>query len=115
MARTNPTAAVADYDGVTVTPGTPDATGDILDPGCTLIVENGSGSSITVTFVSTATFETVDVPDVGGPVAAGATVAFKVPPLRLAGQPSDAAVGAGRVLANYSAVASVTRYVLAAN
>lgn len=115
MARSNPTAVTPDYDGAAVNPTQPNADGDIVDPGTTLVVENGSGSSITVTVPSTATVYGLAVDDAGGPVAAGATASFRIPPLTVAGQPTDAAEGAGRVLVNYSAVASVTRYVLAAD
>jgi hypothetical protein len=113
MARLTPARVVPDYNGAVVTPGAPNADGDILTPGDTLVVVNASGGSINVTVDVTATYETVPVSDIVGAVAAGVTAAFKVPPARLAAQASDAAVGPTKVLVNYSAQADVTRYVLA--
>ena len=111
MARSNPTAVVPDYDGAALTPTAPDATGDVLDPGDVLVVV-ATTTATPHTDVETDPNETVQDPDVGGTVPTGSLRAFRVPPARLAAQPGDAVEGAGRVLASYSSVAGVTRYVL---
>jgi hypothetical protein len=112
MARTSPTAVSPTLAGAVVTAGTPDATGDIVDPGSYLVVVNGSGGSITVTLQSTATKDGLAVANGGGTVAAGTTRVFGPLISRLFEQAANAATGPNKVLVDYSAVTSVTRYVL---
>lgn len=93
----NLTAAVAD--------------GDIVDVGTRLWVLNGSGASINVTAVVTTEVSGLEVEDLIEPVPAGAARLIG-PFSNLFKQPADAVEGAGKVLINYSAVASVTRGVV---
>ncbi len=111
MARTTPTPIVPTITGALATPGTPDATGDILPPNGTLVVICGATPS-TVTIDTTQTIEGLPLPDAGGVVAANTTRVFKLGPAGLFKQPSDASVGPNQVLVNYSSVATCTRFVI---
>lgn len=87
--------------------------GDVVDAGAHnyLIVDNASGGSITVTVTATATQDGLAVSNLVVPVAAATR--RHIGPLhgRTFGQTSG--VDAGRVYVDYSAVASVTRGVVA--
>lgn len=113
MARSTPAAVAPSLSGTVATPTAPNADGDIVPAGARLLVINGGATSITVTIDTTATDSGLALPDAGGAIAAGASRLFGPFPARLFAQPSDAPVGANAVLVDYSAVASVTRVVLA--
>jgi hypothetical protein len=114
MARATPTAIVPTLTGAVLALSAAPVDGDILSPGDTyLIVNNGSGGSITVTIQTTATKGGLDVADAGGPVAAGVQRVFGPLPSSLFAQASDAVTGPNKVLVDYSAVTTVTRAVLA--
>jgi hypothetical protein len=89
----------------------PTVDGDIVDAGngTWLTVSNGSGSSINVTIQNPQTVEGLAVANRVIAVAAGATKDIPITPMFK--QPTDAAVGPGRALVDYSAVTTVTRAV----
>lgn len=113
MARTSVTTQQIVRTGLAANLTGPVIDGDIIDSGNVILyVKNDSGAPVTVTVQTGATYQgypvgdqTVSVPAAGfrfiGPLPAGTF-----------NQPTDAAVGAGRVLVDYSAVTSVTRAVL---
>lgn len=82
--------------------------GDIIDVGARVWVHNGAGAPINVTVQTTTAVSGLDVADLVVPVPAG-TDALIGPFSNLFKQAADAAVGAGKVLVDYSAIASVTR------
>jgi hypothetical protein len=112
MPRTSPTTQAVNAVGATLTMGTPDALGDIVEVGdaIMLIVRNGSGSSINVTLQTPATYEGLAVAENVQAVAAGAIAAFRLP-ARLYGRPGSGA-DPGKAYVDYSAVATVTRAVV---
>lgn len=113
MARSTPTAVTPTLAGAVFALSAAPVDGDILSPGDTyLIVNNGSGSTITVTIQTTATKSGLDVADAGGPVAAGVQRVFGPLSASLFAQASDAVTGPNKVLVDYSAVTTVTRAVL---
>jgi len=85
------------------------ADGDIVDVGSRVWVHNGSGAPITVTAQVVAETSGLELEDLVETVAAGADVLIGPFSRTLFGQASDAAIGASRVLIDYSAVTSVTR------
>lgn len=87
--------------------------GDIVDVNSRLWVHNGSGAPITVTAVTAAEVSGLEIEDVAEAVAAGADVLIGPFSRTLFAQPADAAVGASRVLINYSSVTTVTRAAVA--
>lgn len=112
MARTSVVTQVITRAGLNVNMTGPVADGDIIDAGnVELVVNNGSGSPITVTIQTSYTYEGLDLEDEVVTVPAGATRSYGPFPPGLFAQAVDAAVGAGKVLVDYSAVASVTRAV----
>lgn len=114
MARASLTTATATDFKLTVAPTAATADGDIIDVGnVRLFVENGSGAPITVTVQATATASGLEVEDLAVSVAAGAMALIGPLPKSLFAQASDAAVGAGRALVDYSSVTSVTRAAVA--
>lgn len=112
MARSTPATQVITRDGLNVNMTAPSADGDIIDAGnVELVINNGSGGPITVTMQTSYTYEGLSLEDDVATVAAGGTRSFGPFPPSLFAQTSDAVVGAGKVLIDYSAVASVTRAV----
>lgn len=112
MARSTPTTQVVTRAGLNVTMSAPNVDGDIIDAGnVEVVINNGSGAPIDVTFVSTYSYGDLDLEDLVVSVPAAGTRSYGPFPASLFAQPTDAVVGAGKVLANYSAVASVTRAV----
>lgn len=111
MARAIPTPVTASYAGTVVPLTAPPADGDVIPTNAQVLVAAGA-TPTTVTIVSTGTVGGLDVEDAGGTVAANTTRLFGPFPARLFAQPSDASVGASRVLVDYSSVATVTRAVL---
>lgn len=104
--------------GVAVALTAPTVDGDVIDAGQTfLMVDNASGSSITVTALSP---RTVDGVLTVGPlaVAVGAGVTKLIGPFngstfgQLSGANASGGNDQGRVYVNYSAIASVTRAVV---
>lgn len=92
--------------GTTVAFVAADAAGDSVPANCAVLVNNASGSSITVTLVTGATADDYAIADPTVAVPAGTIVAIG-PFSQLFPQTSGA--DAGRVYLNYSAVTSVTR------
>jgi len=113
MPRTSPTTQAVNALGATLTMGTPDALGDIVEVGdnIAIIVRNGSGASINVTLQTPATYEGLAVAENVVAVAAGATAAVKLPK-RVYGRDA-AGADPGKAYVDYSAVTSVTRAVVA--
>lgn len=107
--RTDVTTQLVTPAGLAATMSGPTVDGDIVDAGngTWLTVTNGSGSPINVTIQNPQTYEGLDVADRVVSVAAGATKDIPVTPMFK--QPTDASVGPGRALVDYSAVTSVTR------
>lgn len=114
MARNSVTTQSITRAGLTPALTAPNVDGDIIDSGaCWLHVFNGAGAPITVTVQSPVTVDDLAVADLAVTVAAGALKLIGPFPARTFRQPADAAVGAGRVLVDYSSVTSVTRAVVA--
>lgn len=112
MARTSVTTQVITRAGLNVNMAAPVADGDIIDTGnVELVVNNGSGSPITVTIQTAYTYEGLELEDEVVTVPAGGTRSYGPFPSGLFAQASDAVVGASKVLVDYSAVTSVTRAV----
>ncbi len=115
MARTAPTTEAATVVGLNpVTFSAPDATGDSLDPGCILLVQNDSGGAITVTVQTPGDVEGLAVAENIVSVGAGAMAAINLD-ARTYERPVSAGTDVGKVYVDYSAVASVTRAVIAAS
>ncbi len=113
MARTSVTTQVAVRTGLTPALTGPVVDGDIIDSGNVGIwVVNGSGAPINVTVQATASQDGQAVEDLVVAVPAAGTRLIGPFPGRTFEQPSDAVVGAGRVLVDYSAVTTVTRGVI---
>lgn len=112
MARSEPTTQSVTRAGLNVSMTAPNSDGDIIDAGnVELVINNGSGSPITVTMQTSYTSEGLDLEDEVVTVPAGGTRSYGPFPRGLFAQATDAPVGAGKVLVDYSAVASVTRAV----
>lgn len=113
MARTSVPTVVPTLDGALVAPPAVVADGDIIDAGgnVRLVVTCGA-TGTTVTIPTPATYRGLAIADAGGAVASGTTRVFGPFPSGLFAQPADAVVGAGRVLVDYSSVATVTRQVI---
>lgn len=110
MARTSVTTQVITADGLNVNRTGPVADGDIIDTGNTILdVVNGSGVSVTVTIQNPLTVEGRTVANLAVAIPAGQSREIKVS--NMYRQATDAVVGPGRALVDYSAVASVTRAV----
>lgn len=112
MARSTPTPAAPSLTGTPLTPAAPSADGDVLPAGAVVLVVTCGATGTTVTIPTTATADGLAIADAGGTVGAGETRVFGPFPARLFAQPVDAPVGAGQVLADYTSVTDVTRYVL---
>jgi hypothetical protein len=99
------TALQNSLPGVTLPFVAANAGGDTLAPDdrTALLVKNGSGSSITVTFVTPNTVSGLAIADVVLTVAAGATALSPTLTSALFGDPTS-----GLVTINYSAVTTVT-------
>jgi hypothetical protein len=93
----------------------PTVDNDVVDVGrCFLMVDNASGSSVTVTVVTPETVDGLAITDRAVAVAAGG---IELIPLtsthyRQSAASADVPSDAGRAYVNYSAVASVTRGVI---
>lgn len=111
MARTSVASQSIVRPGLTAALTAPTVDGDIVDAGdrCFLEVANGSGAPITVTAVTPGTQDGLAISDLIVSVPAAGNKRIGPFPARTFAQASDAVVGAGRVLIDYSAVASVTR------
>jgi hypothetical protein len=113
MARTSVTTVASTLAGAVATPTAPVADGDIVDAGRARLLVIAGATPTTVSIPTPATVNGLAVADAGGTVAANTARWFGPFPARLFAQPADAVVGAGRVLVDYSSVATVTRSVLA--
>lgn len=113
MARTSVTTVKPTLGGALATPDAPVEDGDIIDAGSVRLLVICGATGTTVSIVTPATVDGLAVEDAGGAVAPNTARVFGPFAARLFAQPSDAVVGAGRVLVNYSSVATVTRKVLA--
>lgn len=114
MPRTTPATQAATVVGLNPVAFTaPDALGDTCDPGGILLVDNGSGASINVTVQTPGDVEGLAVAENIVAVAAGAMAAIHLDE-RTYQRPAGSA-DAGKVYVDYSAVASVTRAVIAAS
>lgn len=109
MARQNIPSVNPSIAGVTLPFTQPDAAGDGVRPNAIVLVNNGSGSPITVTLVTGGTAGDYAIADPTVTVAAGEIKAIG-PFSALFPQPSG--VDTGWVYLNYSSVTSVTRAVL---
>lgn len=113
MARVSTTTQTIVRTGLNPSLTGPTVDGDIVDCGnVALWVDNGSGGSINVTVQATATQDGLDLADLVVAVPAGAKRLIGPFPARTFAQASDAAVGPGRALVDYSAVTTVTRAVI---
>lgn len=107
MARADVTTQTITAAGGTVTLTAPPADGDIVDLDGILTVVAGA-TPTTVTIVTPGTVEDLAIAE--GTVAVAASTRVEIPIRRRSyRQPVDAAEGAGRVLVNYSSVATITR------
>ncbi|WP_320067868.1 hypothetical protein [Micromonospora sp. RTGN7] len=90
----------------------PTSDGDVVDCGAVaLMVDNASVGAVTVTVVSTAAQDGLDVADLAVVVPAGGTRLIGPLPHRTFGQPVSSA-DAGRAYVNYSTQSGVTRAVI---
>lgn len=113
MARTSVTSQAVVRTGLNPTLTAPTVDGDIVDTGnVALWVDNASGGAVTVTVQTPVTQDGLDLSELAVSVPAGAFRLIGPLPARTFAQPGDAAVGAGRVLVDYSAITSVTRAVI---
>ena len=112
MARTKVSAVTPSVAGAAIAYSAPTAEGDQVRPNTVLLVNNGSGSAITLTLVTGGTAGEYAVADPTVTVPAGAERAVG-PFSAIFPQPSGA--DAGWVYVDYSSVTSVTRAAIAAN
>lgn len=113
MARASLTTQQVVRTGLTPSYTAAVADGDIIDSGAVFLhVKNASGVSVTVTIETPVTLDGLALADQAVAVPAAGERMIGPFPARTFQQPADAAVGANRVLVNYSAVASVTRAVV---
>lgn len=113
MARVSVTTVPASLVGAVCTPVAPTVDGDIIDTGNVLLIVAAGATPTTVTIRATKTIETLALANAVGTVAANTERAFGPFPASLFAQASDAAVGPSRVLVDYSAIATITRRVVA--
>lgn len=112
MARTSLTTQPIVQTGLVPTLAEPTVDGDVIDCGrVALYVDNTTGAAVTVTVVSTATLDGLDVADLAVSVPAGAVALIGPLPSRTFGQDS-ASPDAGRAYVNYSAQTGVNRAVV---
>lgn len=112
MARVSLTVQTVVPAGLAPSLTAPTADGDVFDAGrVVLFVQNDSEDDITVTVPTPVTVRGLPVGDAGGTVPAGAFQLFGPFPKSTYGQLSGADLA--RVHADYSAVADVTRGLLA--
>ncbi len=114
MPRSTPATQAATVVGLNPVAFTaPDALGDVVDPGSILLVQNDSAGVVTVTVQTPGNVEGLALAENAVAVAAGAMCAITLDS-RTYKRPNGAA-DAGKVYVDYSAVASVTRAVIAAS
>lgn len=112
MARTSVTTQQVTRSGLVPTLTEPTVDGDVIDCGnVALMVDNASGSPVTVTVQATASQDGLDVADLVVSVEAGTTALIGPLPARTFGRPVGSA-DAGRAYVDYSAQADVTRAVI---
>lgn len=113
MARTSVTSQSVVRTGLNSNLTAPAAEGDIIDPGNVILwVNNGAGTSMTVTVQSNMTVDGLTLPNQTVTVPAAGVRLIGPFPARTFAQSADATVGPSRVLVDYSSVASVTRAVI---
>lgn len=113
MARTSVTSQDVVRTGLNPNLTAPTVDGDIVDTGnVALWVDNASGGAVTVTVVSSSSQDGLNTEDLVVSVPAAGKRLIGPFPARTFAQASDATIGAGRVLVDYSAVTSVTRAVI---
>ena len=112
MARSTPTACGRSLKGgALATINAPSSDGDIIDAGSTLLVIAGATpTDVTVVPVG-GDYAGLTLENAGGTVAANTARRFGPFGANVFAQPSDAVTGAGKVLVNYSSVATITRLV----
>lgn len=111
MARVSVTTQTIARAGIAGTLTAPTVDGDIVDAGGAVFLEvaNGSGVPITVTAQTPITQDGLAVAELIVSVPAAGRRFIGPFPARTFAQASDAAVGPGQVLIDYSAITSVTR------
>lgn len=113
MARVDVTTQPITRAGVAPVLTAPTIDGDIVDVGLVALwVENAGVSPMTVTAQTPVTQDGLALADLTVTVPAGGMRLIGPLPARTFAQPTDAAVGTGRVLVDYSAVTDVTRAVI---
>jgi hypothetical protein len=113
MARTVLAPLAASAAGTTVTlTAAPNGDGDAVPPGSILWLNNASGGSITVTFITGGTADSLSVADPTATVAAGVTKMFLIPG---GVYPQTSGTTKDLVHVDYSAFASLNRVCLAGN
>ena len=114
MPRSTPATQAATVAGLNPVAFTaPDALGDVVDPGTILLVQNDSGGLITVTVQTPGDVNGLAIAENAVAVAAGAMCAVRLDAQTY--QRPNGVADAGKVYVDYSAVASVTRAVIAAS
>jgi len=112
MARASVTTQTITRAGLSAALTGPPADGDIIDAGPVILeVANGSGGAITVTVLPSFEAAGLELEPLEVSVPASGTREIGPFPPAIFAQLPDAEVGPGRVLVDYSAVASVTRCV----
>lgn len=114
MARSTPATQAVPDEGAVVALTAPNADGDTVTldgSGVFAVVANASGGSINVTLSNPQAYNGLNVEDRVVAVAAGATKHIPIPAFfkQSAGTTDLGVDVSGKVLINYSAVASVTR------
>jgi hypothetical protein len=113
MARTVLAPLAASTAGVTVAlVAAPNGDGDAVPPGTILLLNNASGGSITITFVTGGTADSLDVADPTATIAAGTMKMFLIPG---GVYPQTSGTTKDLVHVDYSAFASLNRVCLAGN
>ena len=114
MPRSTPAIQAATVAGLNPVAFTaPDALGDTVDPGTILLVQNDSAGVVTVTVQTPGDVNGLAIAENAVAVAAGAMCAIQLDAHTY--QRPNGSADAGKVYVDYSAVASVTRAVIAAS
>lgn len=111
MARSTPSVVLSTPTGAVATPTAPNADGDIVPVGSRLLVQCGA-TGTTVTIQTPGTQDGLAIAEAGGAVAANSARWFGPFTSRAYKQASDAPVGPGAVLVDYSSIVTVTRVLL---